>query len=369
MLRDDETSLRIEILRFPLIVGVVFLHNYDTTVPLAQGLVGVAHNSIWVEFVRFFISRGVAAIAVPLFFAVSGYLFFLGEWSREKFFGKLKRRLRTLLIPFLFWNVLTLAVFAIAESIPQTQIYFAGSVWPPVRSFSRLDYVNALFGITAKFPVAFQFWFIRDLMALVLLAPATHFLLARRSALPFILALFGLWFSTVWPILWPSVEASFFFCLGAYLAWPGKSVTYLDKFGPWIFSVFLGLLILHSALPDRLPYLHKVVIAFGVPTLWWLTGPAVRMAKLKSLLIKLSSASFFVFAAHEPLLMIIRKVLYKQLLPTGGAAILALYFSIPICLLLFLVLTHRCLLKIVPSFVGFISGSSYRPHISALEAR
>jgi surface polysaccharide O-acyltransferase-like enzyme len=363
MSNDDKTSSRIEILRFPLIVGVIFIHNYDTMVPLASGSIGVTHNSIWVEFVRFFISRGVAAVAVPLFFAISGYLYFLGGWSWGKHVGKLKRRLHTLFIPFLFWNLLTLAVFAIAESIPQTKIYYAGSVWPPVRSFSLLDYVNALFGITVKFPIAFQFWFIRDLMALILLSPVVHFLISRKSALPFIIALFCLWFSRVWPVLWPSVEASFFFCLGAYLSRPGKIVTFLDKFGPWISTVFLGFLVLYSAFPNRLPYLRDVVIAFGVPSLWWLTEPAVRTARLKSLLIRLSGASFFVFAAHEPLLMIVRKILYKLLLPTSGAAILALYFSIPICLIVLLVLTHRCLLKIAPSFVGFITGNSYRSDV------
>jgi surface polysaccharide O-acyltransferase-like enzyme len=211
MAKDDESLSRIDLLRFPLIVGVVFIHNYASAVHLAQGgAIGLAHGSVWVEFVRFFISQGVARVAVPLFFLISGYLFFYGEWSWSRYIGKIERRASTLLIPFLFWNLLTLAVYATVQSIPQTAVYFAGTAWPPIRSFTLLDYINALFGITVANPISYQFWFIRDLMALVVLAPAIHFLLAKRLALPFILALLCLWFTYTWPVLWPSVEATFF---------------------------------------------------------------------------------------------------------------------------------------------------------------
>ena len=355
---DTKTSSRIEILRFPFIIGVVFIHNYGTTISLAQGSLGVTHTNVWVDFITFFISRGVAQVAVPLFFAISGYLFFLGGWSWGKHVNKLKRRLHTLLIPFLFWNLLTLAIFAVVQSIPQTKTYFAGTVWAPVRSFSFFDYMNALFGITVKYPIAFQFWFIRDLMVCVLLAPVIHFLLFRKTALPFILSLFCLWFFAVWPVLWPSVDAAFFFCLGAYLAWPGKSVEYLDRFGPQMSAIFLSLLVFNAAFPDRLQYLQRAAIVFGVTSLWWLTALAIKMPALNALLKHLSGASFFVFAAHEPLLIVARKLSYKLLMPSTGATILALYFLIPLCLIAVLVLIHHCLLKIAPSFVGFISGTS-----------
>lgn len=366
LVSNHEVSTRIDILRFPLIVGVVFIHNYGTSVQVAHGYIGVTHASAWVEFVRFFISQGVARIAVPLFFLMSGYLFFLGGWSREKYVSKLKRRLHTLLIPFLFWNIMTLLVFAVGEHINQTKLYFANTAWPPVDSFSILNYIDALVGITG-FPISTQFWFIRDLMSLVILVPLIHFLLARKSALPFIAALFCMWFVHVWPFSWPSADASFFFTLGAYLSQSGKSVAYLDKLGPWISVTFLGILIIHSAFPDSLFYLHNVAIVFGVPSLWWFTLLAARTAKLKSLLIRLSGASFFVFAAHEPLLNIIRKVSYRLLSPTSGAAILALYFLIPICVITFLVALHHYLLKVMPSFLGVITGSASRAHKHGIE--
>jgi len=368
MTNDDQTSSRIEVLRFPLIVTIVFMHNYPTTIPFTQGTIGVAHNSALVEFARYFISGGLAPVAVPLFFLISGYLFFLGGWSWERYLDKLRRRIHTLLIPFLFWNLLTLAVFALAQSLPQTKTYFTGTLWPPVRSFSFLDYANALCGITVHFPISFQFWFIRDLMVLVVLTPAIYFLLTRKLALPLIAALFCLWLPTAWHDLWSPVEATLFFTLGAYLSQPGSVMTYPDKFGPWISAAFLGLLIFCSAFPKSPHYLQILMIVFGAPSLWWLTGLAVRKATLKSWLMRLSGASFFVFAAHEPLLMILRKLSYKLLLPASGTAILALYFSIPICLIVFLAAVHRYLLKTAPSFTGFITGRISRPFAMAPNA-
>jgi surface polysaccharide O-acyltransferase-like enzyme len=363
-------SSRIEILRFPLIIGIVFIHNYTSTIRMAQGSIGVEHSSAWDDFVRFFISQGVARVAVPLFFLVSGYLFFLGQWSWSKYAGKLKRRVNTLLIPFLFWNLATWAIYTAGRRIPQTRMYFEGGVWPPAGQVSFLGYIGALFGISARYPIDYQFWFIRDLIALVVLAPVIYFLLRGKWLLPFLLILFGLWFAAAWPDLWPSmvhsiflpeqIEAALYFSLGAYLSQPGKDVTCLDKFGPWISAAFFVFLVLHSTYQDRLPYLHKFVILFGVPSLWWLTGLALGSAKLKASLIGLVGDGFFVFAAHEPLQTVVRKVSYRLFSPTAGASVLALYLLTPVCMIALLVIVHRCLLKIMPRFTGVITGNTYR---------
>lgn len=357
---NDNISSRIETLRFPLIVGVVFIHNYVSKITLAQGSIGIAHSSAWADFVRFFVSQGIARVAVPLFFLISGYLFFLGEWSWSRYADKLRRRVNTLLIPFLFWNLAAWAIYTAGRSISQTRMYFAGGAWPPAGSSSLLSYLGALFGVNTFYPIDYQFWFIRDLIALVLLAPAIHFLLRGRIALPFLMILFGLWFVTELPVFWPRLETIFFFCLGAYLSKPGKNASYLDNFGPWISAAFLVLVALYAAFPDSPLYLRKSVIVFGVPTLWWLTGLTTRTAKLALLLTGLSGDSFFIFAAHEPLQTVARKILYEVFLPASGAAVLTLYFLIPVCIIALLVVTHRSLLKMMPGFAGLITGNTYR---------
>jgi fucose 4-O-acetylase-like acetyltransferase len=360
MSNDDAISSRIEILRFPLIVGVVFIHSFSPPTHLAQGAIGVTRNDALADFVMFFISQGVARIAVPLFFLVSGYLFFLGGWSWKKHGSKLKRRLHTLLIPFLFWNLLTLMVYAVGQNLPQTKMFFSNSRFPQILSFSLLNYLQAIFGTSTGDPLAFQFWFIRDLMALVVIAPAIYFAVRSKVGLVFLAALFCLWFSGTWSPPWLGVVALFFFSLGAYLSQPGMKISYLDKFGPWVTTAFLICVCLRSAFPNSPLNLNKIEIVFGVPSVWWLTKFAVRSPALRSALTELSGASFFVFAAHEPSLTILQKLTYKLLQPTSGFLILILYLLTPLFLIALLVTIYRCLLKKMPSFLGFITGSSNR---------
>jgi surface polysaccharide O-acyltransferase-like enzyme len=313
---------------------------------------GTLRNGFAVEFIRQLISQGISNLSVPLYFAVAGYLFFLGDWSQQIYLGKLKRRLNTLLIPFLFWNIVAVALVL---CITQAKSYLSHG-GAAAAHFSLLDYL-AFAGITAKYPISYQFWFIRDLMVLGLLTPVFHFLLARKSALPFLGVLFGLWFVSMWPLLWPRVDAVFFFVLGAYLSRRRSSLAAVDRFGPAIGVLFLACLIVNSACPECLPYLSKFSIILGVPSLWWLTGIVRETVKLKSALLNVSADSFFVFAAHEPLLTSLCAHLHARFSQASALSALALYLFVPICLIAFLVCVHRLLLKTTPSFTGLITGS------------
>jgi surface polysaccharide O-acyltransferase-like enzyme len=367
MSNKDEASLRIDALRFPLILGVAFIHG-GAVLHTPQGSFDVIHSHIaWVDFIVN-ISQNVADVSTPLFFAIAGYLFFWGGWSREKYAGKLKRRFHTLLIPYLFWSLATFAVLAAAESIPLTKMYFADATWPSIRSLSFFGGINTLLGISGIYPLLHPFWFIRDLMGLVVLAPALHFLVHNKWGKPFLIALFCMWYGVtwplpVWPLPWPGAVAMCFFCLGAYLSQRKEGLAYLDRIGPWASLLFLAGSILNYAFPSSMVHvIHALIITAGAPSLWWIFGLITRSAALGAFLVGLSGDVFFVFATHQPLMAVVRKIAYKLFSPASGAAILTLYFLIPICLVALLVAFNRCLLKIMPSFIGFITGNPYRPH-------
>ena len=114
----------------------------------------------------------------------------------------------------------------------------------------------------------------------------------------------------------------------------------------------------NSVLPDTqiYPYLHKIGILLGVPAFLYLTKTVSKTTGLKNVLIALGRASFFVFAAHEPLLTVIRKISYKILQPQHDEKILAIYFtsvaaSVVICVGLFFLLKHFS-----PRFTKLIAG-------------
>lgn len=353
---DSNSSLRLNLLRFPLIVGVVFIHAYGTTVGLSSGVVGAGQNSFGTDFVQNLISQGIARTAVPLFFLMSGYLFFVGVvWSEHSYIEKLKSRTKTLLIPFLFWNAMTLTLIALAQALPATQEYFTGKN-PPVASFNAIDYLTVIFGI-GRSPISYQFWFIRDLMILVLLAPII-FYINKKIPFPFIFVLFICWLAKAWPIFAPSSEALFFFAIGGLLANKGISLFGTDKYGKAITATYILVLLADIALikSEFNPIFHKTGIILGVLTMLFLTKLAANSQAAKKFLLPLAGTSFFVFAAHEPLLYISRKVTYKLIEPSSDYSVLGLYFLLPILVIIFLIFSYRALSFLLPNFTRIITG-------------
>lgn len=352
---DSESSLRLDLLRFPLIVGVVFIHAQGTTMGFSGGEIGVSSINPLANFVINFLSEGVARIAVPLFFLMSGYLFFAGlEFSKENYVNKLKTRIQTLLIPYLFWNIATLLIFAAAQAIPATQLYFSGK-HALIATFGFFDYLNAL--AFNRFPISGQFWFIRDLMILVLLTPIIHMMNKVLPAL-FLGVIFICWLMGLWPVQVPSVEALLFFSVGAYLASSGKSLFSFDKFGITMVFLYFPLVVLDTLTKNDFfnPYLHKFGIVIGVLTALFLTRLVAGTGNLKSLILQLSSASFFIFAIHYTPLIILKKILYKIFSPDTTLSILTLYFIAPIIIIMIAILAYRCLAGISPRFARIVTG-------------
>ena len=354
---DSESSLRINLLRFPLIIGVVFIHAYKSTVGFSGGqIIGVIQPNFIVDFVRSFISNGVARTAVPVFFMMSGYLFFAGfVWSKKSYMIKLTSRIKTLLIPFLFWNITILGIIALVQAIPATQTFLSGDN-PLIVTFGVFDYFNAIIGFT-RTPIAYQFWFIRDLMILVLLAPLISIVI-KFLPLLFLFLVLIFWLVGGWPLYEPSSEALLFFSLGAYLASTKKSLFFLDNFGR-IITVFYLLIVTIDVITINQsfnPYLHQLGILLGVYAVLFSTKFFAKNERIKSLILQLSSASFFVFAIHEPLLTILRKISYKLISPESSFTVLALYFFIPTITILFAILAYRVLTCKTPKLVSIVVG-------------
>ena len=353
---DPKSSERLTILKFPLIVGVVFIHAYvKKTGEEIDGL-GSESSLLVLEFLRNFISQGIARLAVPLFFLMSGYLFFYGfDFSLESFFKKLKSRVKTLLIPFLLWNLATLALVALIQANPLVKEFFGWKVgW--VSSYSFNDYLAAIFGI-GRAPVAYQFWFVRDLMLLILGVPLFHFLF-KYLPLPFLFLLFLGWISGYWPIYVPHAEATLFFSIGAFIGTKGKSLFALDRYGIYAIALYFPLALANAYFFTSVfyPYLHRIGILFGVISGLFFTQFLMESPRVKKALIGLSGVSFFVFAAHEPLLTLTRNILSQNFWPQSPKSAFGPYLFTPILVLILLVLTYSLFSKVAPRLLNLVTG-------------
>ena len=355
---DPSSSERLALLRFPLIVGVVFIHAYGSAVAFDNGatVVGAAQDAPAAAFVQNLISQGLARVAVPLFFWMSGFFFFLDYGGTRREYGaKLRARVRTLLVPFLFWNAATLLVFGVVQALPATRGMFAAAT-RFVCDYRLADYLSALLGLE-RFPAAYQFWFIRDLMVVVLLAPVGQLLLRFVPRMS-VLILMGLWFFDVWPVAIPSAAAVAFFHAGAWCARTGFRPAALDRFAVPLLAAYAAVVLMDAQGSGRdwPAAIHSTGILLGMASALVLSGPLARTRGLKKSLLAAGSCSFFVFAVHEPLLTVFKKTAFLVFRPESGAAVLVLYFAVPLAVIALALLVHGALRRLAPRLLAGIAG-------------
>lgn len=205
-MKEEIVTKTIESLRFPLTVGIVFIHF-----SLADGLNihGVSHgldNPDWFFNIVNLISEVVARICVPLFFMISGFLFFYKvRFDKDIYIRKLKSRVRTLLIPFLIWNAIAIA-WQLKGNLPivsgfyhpmEVHITFnrvfntffcnSGNAGIIVSSASTGDNFQEVY------PINVPLWYVRDLMMLVVISPVVYWMIKKIEML-FLMALCLIWF-------------------------------------------------------------------------------------------------------------------------------------------------------------------------------
>ena len=347
-----EHSLRLKLLNFPLIVGVVYIHAYGMEIGFAGAYLGPAHLDRLTDVVRTLVSQGLARLAVPMFFLISGYFFFTGFTGRS-YLDKLRRRCHTLLLPYVFWTCCFAAIIAVGQHLPRVGPYFGES---SLSGLSPWDLGNALFGVT-RVPAAYHFWFIRDLMLLMLLSPLLRLLLGV-APLSWLAALFLVWVSGRWPLLVPDVVGVLFFSLGGYVALRDRSLFFFDRCGWWPVVLYVPLLVADVVWYDAWfnVTLHRCGIVVGLAAVLFLTRHLLAAERCGGALLRLSGASFFVYAAHEPLLGVVRTVAFRVLPLDTPLVALVVYLAVPLLVILLLIFLHSALGRVAPRALLLVTG-------------
>lgn len=354
---SPETSRRITVLRFPLIVGVVYIHAVAFVLAPSGHPVDLASR-----IARSLVSDGVARTAVPIFYLIAGFLLFNGldrkALDLATYREKLKSRARTLLVPYLFWNTFTLLAVVAACSLPGVRNYVDGANRALYDDMHRVP-IPALFRAygVAPTPVSYQFWFIRDLIVLVVASPLIYVIAkATKWLLP---ALLGAWwllrpgFLAAFPL---SIEALFFFSLGSVFALRGRTFFPTARIALYASALFVLMLVAETVPPTGLgDVFHRSTLACGVLSVLGLSGFVLDSKRLEAGLVALAPASFFVFATHEPLLTILRKLVVRRGSWDEGALV-ALYLLVPILVVMLCLGLYVGLSRVGPRMVRIITG-------------
>ncbi|MEE9330721.1 MAG: acyltransferase [Methylophilaceae bacterium] len=353
---DSKSSERIALLRFPMIIGIVFIHAYGSNHKFIGGQINLVSTGFFAQLIQDLLSQGVARLAVPMFFLISGYFFFLGlNWSISNYKKQIIKRFKSLVVPFLFWNLIVLIAYIAIQEIPAMHNMLSGDK-QKILTYNMMELLNTFFGFT-QYPIAYQFWFIRDLIIISIASPIVYYMV-KKAPFAYILVLLALWLIDYWPIYIPSLASLLFFSIGAFLAINHISFFKYDHYGKVMLSIYILVLIL-DVLTKRLwfsQYVHHVGILFGLMSVLYLTSILQKTSAIKKILLSLSGFSFFVFAFHEPLLLGLKKAAYKIFSPQSDLLITTLYFACPIIVVLISMGVYLGVRNVAPKFLAITTG-------------
>lgn len=273
-------------------------------------------------------------VGLPVLSAISGYLMLWGWQQSWSFYArKIRRRIQSLLIPFLSVSLLTVLTYACIQALPGT----AGFFEPPlIRDWSLAELWNRLIINPLNYPL----YFLRDLFLVALLAPLLAWLLRSPAlALPTLLALFLLWWfqQDLWH--W-NIRLLTWFSVGSALALH-PNWRWRPSRGLFITALVLWLVISACGAWDatvgvyRDTGLNNMAKLLGIPVFFYGVLSIPNRGKLDRFLYKMTPWSFPLFLLHNPIVNLMKKVFMKMVgdtpfLPTfawlcawiGAAAVL-----------------------------------------------
>lgn len=345
------TSRTIDVLRFPLIVGVVLIHSYTSTRGLIQ-------NDLYpgYKFVSYLFSLEIAQIAVPALFFISGYLYFYNPRTTYRY--KLHRRVHTLLIPYLFWNLLVLGLYALVELLPGSHQLFSGAN-PPVTGQTPCQLLSQLWDggdweAGNGTPILHQFWYVRNLMMLVVAGPLIGWLI-RRAGWVVPVLLLALWMFTPGQALLSGSAA--FFTLGCWFSLGRRDFTaLLIPRLPALTVAYLVLLCTNMILKDvhYILWLDRIGFIAGTFFVLGLTGWLLRRGLIRDTP-WLSCSSFFIFALHDPMLTFVKRIALKLTAPPTDPTLIAVYFLVPALVIVLCLGCYALLKRLAPGLLTLIA--------------
>lgn len=278
-------SEKIKNLSFIAIIAVFFIHTdckgeRDSLFFFLQELLQTCSN-----------------FAVPLFFIISGYLFFYNKGDIQSIKAGIKKRIWSLFIPYVIWCSLFIVQIWIASQFKTpNNDYFTILHNGEILRFLKRVYIAP--------PLAFHLWYVRDLMAVVAISPLIFIFQRKRPFVYLIIIVVacGLlkvipWLS--WPLTW--------FSIGSYFAFSKRDL--LELRNKWIgLTLFIGylliiaLLIRNGTYPTADKWFALPVFLIGIVGLWNVYD-LVKAHKYFSSTI--TEQTFFLYCAHVPFLTIV----------------------------------------------------------------
>jgi fucose 4-O-acetylase-like acetyltransferase len=351
---------------FVCIALLLFVHGYNLNQTYLQPFTTVAEPLTFTTYFEYLMANGLLRFRIPLLFIISGYIFAMKD--QQPYGQRIASRAKTLLIPYLIWSAIGLAITYLWQQFPATAQAVADA---------RLDQMGddrpyvliGWGGILLRWlfaPIAFQLWFILALFLYNTWYPVIKWLVIRYPVPWFIFAML-LW---VFELSFLVIDGRglLFFSAGIWLQ---KMQVNVERKPKWlsmyiVWLLFIGFSVIKSFMAFELDpestltfvllnLLHVVSILAGILAVWFGADPVVRFFMKRSWFLWISSFSFFVFGLHAPLVVYLTRLFYRYFDAVPAYRLVA-YLLVPTIVFLFCLLMAALTRKLLPRLYGIATG-------------
>ena len=369
----DLRSQSLDLLRFPLAIAVLAVHVISPQTFYVKGeLIDIASMPA-VELLVNLVSAFIRAQSVPIYYFISGYVFFYGaEFGFDVYKKKLKNRFHSLFVPYIVWNLLA-RLWMLFKSLPCFASLTSGlnNIEPDFsfRAFLFSLWDNSLGVIPTStsntcqiYPINSPLWFLRDLMIVVLTSPLVYWFV-KKLRLASVCIMLVLWFVSnlyKWEYASQIITAYAFFMWGAYMSVNKKDM--MAEFGRFSSLSYVGYFGLAAAYlvcayikPEFCAVLKLMNIFVGLLFAYNIAAYLIKKSICKPNKF-LSSSSFFIYISHFLIYNEVLKLLFMILQPNTQIAFVLLYLLAVLACVLLLLTIFYLMNRYTPSLLKVVAG-------------
>lgn len=351
---NDFLSKKLTFFSFWLIVLVVLLHSLNIDYKSCDTVLCT---------VQYLLSLKLGEVAVPLFFFVTGYLYFLKTDITKKldvtfFINNTKKRFRTILAPYISWCVFWFLFLYSIQMLPVVENYFSKPLY-------RMSVTEQFFHLFIE-PLNYPFWFLRELMLILLITPIVFLLIKYFKIKILVLLFFSAFFmKSLYQINGISIYIIiplFYFSSGAFfslhkinLLFKAKRLIAFLLLSSWLvlnlISIYCEKYVGNGLITMGIINLTKDLT--GIFAIWYAYDLFNTRKQWRNY--SFYKYSFFIFAFHGIPTTILVKMSNLQF--TNQYYIFISYIGIFVFMVIFSILTGKITAKLTPSVYKIITGS------------
>ncbi len=355
MEKNERFSNKIVSVSFILACMIVYLHANNTR-NYAYEYTIFGNIVIFIQRVMDYLQR----VCVPMFFTISGYLFFR-NFSINKIMEKYKRRVKSLVIPYIIWNTISYLFFVALTMIP----FVKGKINIEDVKFGLMSLIDAI--INSRYSTL---WFIQFLIIFIVIAPIIFYMLRNKKVGCFVMmGIFSLNIMTLtirYNEVYSTTELNVFnliydvsfFMLGAFLAMHFKKYVEVKnnkmiRISNYMIFIMIILAVFITILNEKIIYIQTLSYIFNIVfiAVLWEFADNFSFSNIRWW----EKISFFIYCTHMIILLIIQKIVL--IISKGNIYVGAVdYIISPIICILIIIILAKGLRKHLPKTWKVITG-------------